>query len=154
LNSVRTPNLRLTAPTWLMRGWKYGARQNVMPARSRHARAAFPSSSTRTPKAASTSALPLRLDMARLPCLTTGTPAPAATRAVAVLMLNVLLPSPPVPQVSSTSSRPDASGTQYSRSTAAAAANSSGVSPFMCSATNSAAVSNSPHAPFKMSCIN
>src|SRR3954470_12831404 len=56
--------------------------------------------STGTPSAASTSALPLRLDTERLPCLTTGTPAAATTRAVAVLMLNVPDPSPPVPQVS------------------------------------------------------
>ena len=53
-----------------------------------------------TPRAASTSAEPLRLVMPRLPCLATGTPAAAATRAAAVEMLKVCEPSPPVPQVS------------------------------------------------------
>ncbi len=53
-----------------------------------------------TPRAASTSALPERLETERLPCLATGTPAAAATRAAAVEMLNVPRPSPPVPQVS------------------------------------------------------
>ena len=41
-------------------------------------------------------------DAARLPCLATGTPAPATTSAATVEMLNVPLRSPPVPQVSTT----------------------------------------------------
>src|SRR5438270_437842 len=49
--------------------------QNASPARSRQRRATVGSGSRRTPSASSTSALPLRLEMARLPCLTTGTPA-------------------------------------------------------------------------------
>ena len=39
-------------------------------------------------------------ETARLPCLATGTPAPATTNAVVVEMLKVCSPSPPVPQVS------------------------------------------------------
>ena len=41
-------------------------------------------------------------DAARLPCLATGTPAPATTIAATVEMLNVPLRSPPVPHVSTT----------------------------------------------------
>ena len=43
-----------------------------------------------TPRASSTSALPHLLVAERLPCLATVTPAPAATSAAAVEMLNVL----------------------------------------------------------------
>src|ERR1700719_1024500 len=56
-----------------------------------------------TPRASSTSALPHRDDAARLPCLATGHPAPAATSAAAVEMLKVPAPSPPVPHVSTAS---------------------------------------------------
>ena len=58
------------------------------------------SASMVTPRAASRSAEPERDDSARLPCLATGTPQPAATSAAAVEMLKVPLASPPVPQVS------------------------------------------------------
>ena len=53
-----------------------------------------------TPSFSNTSALPQLLDEARPPCLATGKPAPAITNAVAVDILNVPFPSPPVPQVS------------------------------------------------------
>ena len=53
------------------------------------------------PQASSRSALPHWLEIERLPCLATCTPAPATTNAATVEMLNVLAPSPPVPQVSS-----------------------------------------------------
>ncbi len=52
----------------------------------------------RTPSAASTSAAPLREDSARLPCLATGTPAPATTNAAQVVMLYEPDASPPVPR--------------------------------------------------------
>ena len=55
-----------------------------------------------TPSAESTSAEPLRLVTARLPCLATGTPAAAVTSAAVVLMLNSFELPPPVPQVSIT----------------------------------------------------
>ena len=42
----------------------------------------------------------------RLPCLATRTPAPATTNAVAVEILKVPRASPPVPQVSTSASRP------------------------------------------------
>ena len=62
-----------------------------------------------TPSASSTSAEPVREDAARPPCLQTGTPAPATTRAAMVETLMVPARSPPVPQVS-TSLRPHVVG--------------------------------------------
>ena len=53
-----------------------------------------------TPSAASTSAAPERDDSARLPCLATGTPAPATISAAQVEMLNEPEASPPVPTTS------------------------------------------------------
>jgi len=55
-----------------------------------------------TPSAVSTSALPERRVMVRLPCLATFSPAPAATKATAVETLKVETPVPPVPQTSIT----------------------------------------------------
>ena len=53
-----------------------------------------------TPSAPSTSAAPERDDSARLPCLATGTPAPATMSAAQVEMLNEPEASPPVPTTS------------------------------------------------------
>ena len=58
-----------------------------------------------TPSASSTSAEPEREEAARLPCLATAQPQAAATSAAVVEMLNVPEPSPPVPAVSTRSSR-------------------------------------------------
>ena len=76
--------------------------------------------------------------MARLPCLATGTPAAATTRDAAVEMLNVPLPSPPVPTRSIV---PAGASTRTTRSRIAPAkpASSSVVSPRIRSATRSAA---------------
>ena len=57
----------------------------------------------RTPSASSMSAPPLFDDAARLPCLTTGTPAAATTIAAIVDRFTVLAPSPPVPTMSTVS---------------------------------------------------
>ena len=80
------------------------------------------------PSASSTSADPEREVIARLPCLATGTPAAAATSAAVVEMLNVPLPSPPVP---TTSIAPSGASTRVTRSRIADAkpASSSTVSP-------------------------
>src|SRR5271170_2965876 len=56
-----------------------------------------------TPSAVSTSAAPERDDNARLPCLATGTPAPATMKAAQVEMLNEPEASPPVPTTSTAS---------------------------------------------------
>src|SRR5436190_12903353 len=53
-----------------------------------------------TPRASSTSAEPDADDAARLPCLHTGTPAPATTKAAMVDTFTLWLRSPPVPHVS------------------------------------------------------
>ena len=52
------------------------------------------------PSCSSTSAEPQREVTERLPCLATGRPAAAATKATAVERLIVPEPSPPVPQLS------------------------------------------------------
>ena len=62
--------------------------------------------SIETPRASSTSALPQRLEIDRLPCLATATPQAATTMAAAVDRFRVCDPSPPVPHVSITGSIP------------------------------------------------
>ncbi|MMZ60154.1 hypothetical protein D1872_222290 [compost metagenome] len=84
-----------------------------------------------TPSASSTSALPLLLDTARLPCLATRTPPAAATSAAAVEMLNVPPPSPPVPHVSSSPSPHISSRIAFSRIVSTNPTISSTVSPFI-----------------------
>ena len=56
-----------------------------------------------TPSEASTSAAPERDDSARLPCLATGTPAPATMKEAQVETLTEPEPSPPVPTTSTAS---------------------------------------------------
>ena len=82
-----------------------GANMNPNPSSSMQRETAGGSSSISTPSASSRSAEPQRLVLDRLPCLATAQPAPAATSAAAVEMLNVLGP-PPVPAVSTRSWRP------------------------------------------------
>ena len=86
-----------------MAGCSLGANRNPIPMSSTHRPTCSGVRSRSTPNAASTSALPHLLVLARLPCLAIRTPAPAATKATVVLMLNVPDLSPPVPQVSSRS---------------------------------------------------
>ena len=111
-----------------------------------------------TPSASITSADPHFELMLRLPCFATRTPAPAMTSATAVDMLKVPLASPPVPQVSTSASRsvplrssasPSSvcNGTAASRMACAKPTISSTVSPFMCSATSSAAICASVASP-------
>src|SRR5882672_9941640 len=71
-----------------------------MPASHRLRLTSAMSASMLTPSAARMSAEPQREERLRLPCLATGTPAPATTSAVAVETLKVPEPSPPVPHVS------------------------------------------------------
>ena len=106
-----------------------------MPSRSSERAALSGVRSRPTPSASSTSALPVRLETARLPCLATATPHEATTMAEVVEMLKVPALSPPVPQVSSTGARLVRMGGTRSRIAAAMPAISSGVSPFMRSAT-------------------
>ena len=100
LNAVRTPISRRVGPACFIAGWKPGAKRNAKPCRAAPPPPTTASWSIRTPSASSTSAEPDRDVIARLPCFATGTPAAATTRAAVVEMLNVPLPSPPVPHVS------------------------------------------------------
>src|SRR6056300_1737562 len=88
---------------------------------------------TLTPNLSKTSALPEDEDTDLPPCLAIFTPAPAATNEAHVEMLNVFRPSPPVPQVSTTSLSV-LTEVKFSLSTCAAAEISSTVSPFMANA--------------------
>ena len=84
---VRVPSSTRDGPTCFIAAWCWGANMNPMPA-SRMQRAIFSGPiSMLTPRAASVSAAPDRDDSARLPCLATFSPAPAATMAAAVEML-------------------------------------------------------------------
>ena len=87
------------------------------------------------PSASSTSAEPEADETARLPCFATPAPAAAATIAAAVEMLIVLAPSPPVPAVSTRSSRCGRTASTCPRIASAQPAISSAVSPFSRSAT-------------------
>src|SRR3990172_4197175 len=71
---------------------------NPTPARSMHSATWYGVRSIFAPSASSTSALPQREVIARLPCLATRAPAPAAMNAAQVLTLNEPLSSPPVPR--------------------------------------------------------
>src|SRR5262245_40814023 len=76
---------------------------NPMPAPRMQRPTPSGSRSMLTPSAASTSAAPEREESARLPCLATGTPAPATMKAAQVEMLNEPEASPPVPTMSTAS---------------------------------------------------
>src|SRR6185295_12235748 len=147
LKMVRSPSSRRTGITSRMAGWRRGAKRKVMPTASRVRPAVSGSISIFTPRAASTSALPERLETERLPCLATGTPAAATASAAAVEMLKVPRPSPPVPQVSTTPCRRCGIGMARRRMAAAAPEISATASPFMRSATSSAALRVSVTCP-------
>ena len=84
--------------------WCFGANMKPKPISSMQVATCSGVSSICTPRASSRSADP-DFDVAeRLPCLATAQPAPAAIKAAVVEMLNVLGP-PPVPAVSTRSSR-------------------------------------------------
>src|SRR4029077_9840257 len=87
------------------------------------------SSSTSNPSASSRSAEPHLLVLERLPCLAIAQPAPAATRAAVVETLKVEGP-PPVPQVSTRSSRLVGTGAASPRIVRARPTSSGTVSPF------------------------
>ena len=100
LKTVRVPSSTRVGPTWRMAPWCRGAMRKPMLASHKASRTSAMSASMVTPRAASRSAEPEREESARLPCLATGTPQPAATSAAAVEILKVPFASPPVPQVS------------------------------------------------------
>lgn len=100
LKTVRMPRAFRRGATFPMTGWRVRAKRKAIPV-SRRERSNSPGGcSRRTPASSSTSAAPQREETARLPCLATVTPAPAATRAAVVEMLKERPPSPPVPTMS------------------------------------------------------
>ena len=137
LKTVRTPISRRSPPANFIAGWNACANMKPKPACSMLACTPAGGRSILPPSASSTSALPQALVIARLPCLATRTPAPAATKAAAVLTLKTLLPLPPVPQVSS-SGPSTSTWSDFSRITRAMPVISSTVSPFSRSATTNA----------------
>src|SRR5678815_483801 len=109
-----------------------------MPISFRAVSECFGSAETLTPNSVRTSALPDLLLAARLPCLATGRPAAAITKAAAVETLNVLALLEPVPAVSIKQLCCDCKRTERDRSADASPANSATVSPFEARATNTA----------------
>src|SRR4051812_34363245 len=116
------------------------------PTLSMHSATAPGSRSMRAPRASSTSAEPHLPVAERLPCFATTQPAPAATNAAVVETLKVGRP-PPVPAVSSMSSRLTSTRTASSRIVRARPTSSSTVSPLVRSAIRKAAVWGSEASP-------
>ena len=119
------------------------------PASRMHVATACGPRSMRAPSASSRSAEPDRLVAERLPCLATAQPAPAAIRAAVVETLKVGRP-PPVPAVSTRSSRPLSTRVASARIVRASPASSSTVSPLVRRATRKAAISTSEASPAMM----
>ena len=134
------PSSRRIGPAWRIAGWWACAKRNPKPTSSMQAATSAGARSIRTPSASSTSADPHRDETARLPCLAITAPAAAATSAADVEMLNVSEPSPPVPHVSTRSECVGVAGVTWARIARAQPAISSGVSPFILSATRNAAI--------------
>src|SRR6516225_1331994 len=103
-------------------------------------------SSMFTPKAESTSAAPDRDDKARLPCLATGTPAPATISAAHVEILNEPKASPPVP-TTSIASGGACTRSIFARMTLTAPVISSTLSPRTRNAINSAPICDGVASP-------
>ena len=154
LNAVGTPSSRRVGITWRMAGWYRGAKQNPIPTSSIQRATEAGGRAICTPRASSTSAEPVREEAARPPCLQTGTPAPATTRAAIVETLIVPAWSPPVPQVS-TSRLPSSAGTGTLSATSSMASNmpvsSSEVSPLQRKPKMNAATCDGVAAPSRIS---
>ena len=104
------------------------------------------------PSCSRQSAEPLLLDIERLPCFATGIPAAAIINAAVVEILNVPVPSPPVPTISSTS-RLGLMWSAFSLITCALAVISSIVSPLILKAVRYAAICDCVAVPENISSI-
>lgn len=104
LKTVGIPSSRRTGPANRMAGWKRGAKQNPSPISSMHRATPSGARSATAPSASRTSAAPTADDEARPPCLHTLAPEAATTNEAMVDTLIDDSRSPPVPQVSTTSS--------------------------------------------------
>mmetsp|Transcript_45474 Transcript_45474/g.97436 ORF Transcript_45474/g.97436 Transcript_45474/m.97436 type:complete len:201 (+) Transcript_45474:646-1248(+) len=102
LKTVRMPISRRAGPTYFIAGWydRANKKQKLLASSTPGTRSGITSSFA--PSASRISAAPLFDEAARLPCLTTLAPAPAAMMPAAVEMLKVSCPSPPVPTISTT----------------------------------------------------
>src|SRR5919204_362553 len=114
LKIVRPASSRRTGTTKRVAWWWVGANMKPKPASSMQRATASGPRSIRAPSASSTSAEPDRLVAERLPCLASAQPAPAAISAAVVETLNVGRP-PPVPAVSTRSSRSHGTGVASAR---------------------------------------
>ncbi len=152
LNVVPIPSsLRATAAC-RSAGWNAAAKQNVMPASPATRATSSADRSSRMPRRSRTSALPALLEADRLPCLTTVTPAPAATIAAIVEMFTENDRSPPVPTTSSV--RPStASGVAWAYIASTRPCTSSTVSPFERRATAKPAIWTGVALPARISPI-
>jgi hypothetical protein len=122
-----------------------------MPVSARHSATCSGDSMMCAPKASTTSAEPLVLLTLRPACLATRAPAAAATNMLAVLMLKVCEPSPPVPTISTSPVRSaTGTGVANSRITCAAAAISPTVSFFTRRPMASAAIITGLISPLMM----
>src|SRR3954447_20419807 len=149
LKIVRTASSFRTGTTKRVAAWCAGANMKPKPASRMHAATASGPRSTRAPSASSRSALPLSDVALRLPCLATAQPAPAAMIAAVVETLNVGRP-PPVPAVSSRSSRPHSTRAASARIVRASPASSSSVSPLARRAMRKPAICTSLASPAMM----
>ncbi len=151
LNIVAMPSSLRVGPACLNPGWKSWAKARVMPV-SRNTSATRSGGIARlTPSTESTSDAPDEELAARLPCLTTGTPAAAAiTDAADEMFRTAPKGSPPVPTMSS-ARESTSSGTAFSRTASRKPTISSTVSPLNRRATRSPAICADVAAPLTTS---
>ena len=134
-----------------MDAWWLGANMKPMPVSARQVATWSGARLMCAPSASSTSALPLVDDTLRPPCLATRAPAAAATNMLAVEMLKVCEPSPPVPTMSTRFARSATfTAVANSRITCAAAAISPMDSFFTRRPTANAAIITGDISPLMM----
>ncbi len=150
LKTVGTPISRRTGAAWAKPGWNALANAKVSPTRRKVSATRAASIVRSSPRAASTSLEPDFDELARLPCLTTGTPAAAMTIAAIVETFTVPTTSPPVPTMSSAIGS-TSNGTAASRIASRKPTTSSTVSPFARSATAKAAICAAVARPWTIS---
>ena len=148
LNSVRTPSSRRIGLMWRIAGWWFGANIKPIPVCSMHCATCSEVRFRLPPSASIASAEPDLLDTLRLPCFATRPPAAAMTNKQVVEILNVDVPSPPVPTISSRCMSADiCTLLEKSRITSAAATSSAMASPLERSAMRVAAAETGDALP-------
>ena len=138
LKAVATPSALRAPAAKRMEGWKVWAKQKVIPTSRAQDSTMDTGMSSCTPRASRQSAEPDLDDEARLPCLTTRAPAPAATSADMVEMFTERRRSPPVPTMS-TAGPGTSSGRAWETIASASPLSSSTLSPLARSATRNPA---------------